>query len=50
VIEKFSRNENDENGRVFCSRFVRVNQQIEEGLPMFGAAQRIQRALLLSIE
>jgi hypothetical protein len=50
VIEKFSRNENEENGRVFCPRLVRVDEQIEEGLPMFGAATRIQGAPLLSIE
>jgi hypothetical protein len=50
VIEKFSRNKNNEDGGVFCPRFVGVNQQIEEALPVFRAAARVKRAPLLSIE
>ena len=50
MIEKFARNKNDENGGVFCPHFVRVHEQIEERLPMFGAATRIKSPPLLSIE
>src|SRR5438552_6088188 len=50
VIEKLSRNEHDQNGSVLCPGFVRIDEQIEERLPMFRATTRVERAPLLSVE
>jgi len=50
MIKILSRNEHDQDGRVFRPCLVRVDEQIKEGLPMFRAAARIKRAPLLRIE
>src|SRR5438105_18742 len=49
VLKFFAGNEHYENSSVFRPRLVRVDEQIEEGLPMFRAAPRIKRAPLLGV-
>jgi len=50
MIKILSRNEHDQNGRVFRPCLVRVDEQIEERLSMFRAPARIKRPPLLRIE
>ena len=50
ILEIASRNEDDKNRCVLCPRLIRVDEQIEESLPVLRATVRLKCAPLLSVE